>query len=421
MVPAWLVVLLFWRAAIAGPGCGAAESNAVPASTLNPSLLASRAVTPGTTLLATPGEEAPSSPADFEKRLAEASAAEAAKDWAAAEKIYIGLLKAGSPKEVRKTALLELAVLARTRKDLPQALQFYAQFLKEFFSEPEAPEILLRQGLLYREMGAPMMALSKFYAVMSSALNLKTGDLSYYKSLVLRAQCEIADTYCLQGKHAEGAEFLNRLLKLGNPELDLAQVRLKLVRSLSVQGRHTDTVVQGGLYLDQYPESDDSAEVRFLCADALRKLGRRREAMEMVLELLEMRRGPSEESWPTWIRWQQRTGNGLANQLYQEGDHLNALEIYRALASCSTASEWRLPALYQVGLVYERLRQVPKAIEAYDRILEESAALEPEKISPSLASVLSMAKWRKDFLGWQQRAEQASRQLSTAEPTPPAS
>lgn len=412
----WLCLGCAWTATIASPAWGATNSNALPASTLNPALVRSRTTTQGSDLLA-PQPEVEAAPApDFNKILAQAEAARTAQDWANAATLYTKLLGPDLPMEVQKTALLELAVLAQTRKDPAQAQQFYGQFLKQFFHEPEAPEVLLRQGLLYREMGAPMMAMSKFYAVMSSALHLKTGDLNYYRSLVLRAQCEIADTYYLQGRHAEGAEFLSRLLKLNSPELDLAKVRLKLVRSLALQGRHSDAVIHAGFYLDRYPDSEDSAEVRFLCADALQKLGRRGEAMEQVLALLKLRHGSSEQIGRTWAYWQQRTGNELANRLYQEGDYVNALEIYRALAACSAALEWRLPALYQLGLVYERLRQIPKAIEAYGRIMEESAAIDPEQTSPSLASVVSMAKWRKEFLGWQQQAEEATRRFNSPEP-----
>ena len=56
-------------------------------------------------------------------------------------------------------------------------------------------------------MGVPELALSKFYAVMSTCLNLKLDEMEYYQKLVLRAKAEIAETYYLQGKFEEATDY----------------------------------------------------------------------------------------------------------------------------------------------------------------------------------------------------------------------
>ena len=414
---AWPVALSVWAVAMAGNA--AADTNGLPALALSPGLITSGDLPPSSNLMLSPADPGLSGAADYQELIDEASREKVAGNRDGAAKLLVNLLERGCPVEGRKTALLALAALAHEGKELAKAQQIYGQFLKLYFQDPEAPEVLLRQGLIYREMGAAVMALSKFYAVMSSALHLKSDRLEYYRILVLRAQCEIADTYYLQGKHEEAAEFFSRLLKLNSPELDQGKIHFKLLRSLSTLERHSDSVVQAGLYLDRYPEGEDAPEARFLYADALRKLGRNREALEQVFALLESRHERTEPGGQAWVYWQQRTGNELANQLYHEGDYVNALQIYRALAASHSSPEWQLPALYQLGLVYERLRQSGKAIEVYEQILSKQSKTGTNLVSPSMTAVLDMAKWRKDFLGWQQRADDVTRQINSTEPTIP--
>jgi hypothetical protein len=67
--------------------------------------------------------------------------------------------------------------------------------------------------------------------------------------------------------------------------------------------------------------------------------------------------------------------------------------------------------LYQVGLVYERLRQPLRAAEAYDRILGRQSEVATNDPPPGLATVLDMAKWRKSYLSWQTNAEVLTQSL----------
>jgi len=341
------------------------------------------------------------------------------KDFEKAEKTLTGLLGAEPPIEFQRSALLELALVAQDSQQLTRAQQVYAQYVQRFRDDPSLPEVLLRQGLLYREMGAPTLALSKFYAVMSSALTLKLDRLAYYQRLVLQAQTEIAETYYLDGKFEEAADFFGRLLKLENPELNREQIRYKLVRCWSESKHYPEALAQAQSFVSLYPHSDLLPEVRFLLADALKQLGRKQEALDAVLALMKDQRAMAEENHEVWAYWQQRTGNEIANQLYQEGDNLGALEIYLRLADLNAAPTWRLPALYQAGLIYERLKQPQKASELYARILDESKDAEAATTNTNAAVsvVLDMARWRKQRLAWQAAAELANQQLSHPAPS----
>lgn len=351
-------------------------------------------------------------PSPFQARLTEAGKAKLELDPSGAEKILVALLATTAPAAIHRTALLELALLAEEARQFAKAQQILAQFHKQFPDDPAGPEVLLRQGLAYRELGANVMALSKFYAVMSTALNLKLEGFERYQRVVLRAQTEIAETYFLQGKLEEAADFFTRLLQLEDPDLDKQHVRFKLILALSYLARHTDVAIQARTFIERHPQAGEMPEVRFLLADALKKLGRTREAMQEVMTLLGSQQGTAANQPENWIYWQQRTGNDIANQLYTEGDHLNALQIYQSLAGLSEAPAWQLPVLYQVGLVYERLLQPQLAAEAYGKITARAKDFGTNTPAPSLVAVMDMARWRKDRLQWQTNAELAGLQLN---------
>jgi tetratricopeptide (TPR) repeat protein len=327
------------------------------------------------------------------------------KNYAQATKNFALVLERNPPEETQRAALLELAVIAEEEGQLPKAQQILAQYIKTFPDDPQAPELVLRQGLLYRKMGASTLALSKFYSVISSVLSVKAASLDRYKRLVLMAQTEIADTYYLDGRHAEAAEYLHRLLKLDEPDLDKAQIQFKVIQCLAAQRQHTDTVAQTRDFLQKHPTAPHRGEVHFLLASALKQQGQNVEALQQVLALLRERADDAAASPADWAYWQQRTGNEIANRLYQDGDYVAALDIYNNLISLNSSPAWRVPVWYQIGLVYERLRQPAKAIEIYKHILGwQKDIADP---SPNLKTIMDLAKWRSDFLDWQTRTDRA--------------
>lgn len=340
------------------------------------------------------------------------------KNFDSAEAAFANVMKANAPEAMHRTALLELAMIAQEKQSPGRAQQIYGQYLERYGDDPSAAEVYLRQGLLYRQMGAPNLALSKFYAVMTTSLRLKLDRLDYYQRLVLQAQTEIADTFYLQGKYGEAAEFLGRLLKLDNAQLNKPLVIYKMIRSLSAMNKNVEVVAQAEFFIAQNPQAPEIAEVRFLLADSLKKLGRAREATQQVLVLLESQQASATNQPGNWVYWQQRTGNEIANQLYKEGDYLNALTIYQSLAELSKAAAWQVPVWYQMGLVYERLMQPVKAAEFYTRILDREKELDSNTRTLSLSAVLDMARWRKEQLQWQLKTEAVNAALhGGGEPT----
>ncbi len=325
------------------------------------------------------------------------------KNLMVAEQTLIALMESPVPEDIQQLALLELALVARDENQPMRALQIYAQFLQRYPDDPKNPAVLLQQGLLYRLIGSPQLALGKFYAVMTMALRLKLDRIRDYQLLVLRAQIEIADTHFLAAQYTDAADYYRRLLNLDEPALNKAAIHYKLVRTLAFLNHPNEVVARAQEFLDKYSPSSDQAEVRFLYANALKQLGRNRDALQQVMILLQNQSRSAAQNPGNWTYWQQRTGNEIANQLYKEGDYVNALEIYLNLSQLDHAVTWQLPLWYQIGLVYEHLAQPQKAGEFYAQILTREKELGTNS-PPSLQAVLDMAKWRKSVVGWDAQA-----------------
>ncbi len=335
---------------------------------------------------------------------------------AQAEPGLVELLADENPESIRQAALLELALCAQDRSDLPRAQQIYAQFLSRWAGDARVPEILLRQGQFFRQMGLNAMALTKFYSVMTAALALKMDKLDYYKRIVTQAQNEIAETHFQQGKFAEAADYFTRLLKQNNPLLDRSLAQYRLLRAYSEMGRHEEAMGQAQDFLAHFPEASERAEIRFIIAHSLKELGRNNESLQQVLALLQEQKKQASGSPAVWAYWQQRAGNEIANQLFREGDYPKALDVYLSLARLDAAPAWQIPVHYQVAMTYEKLQQPQHASEVYSNILSRELAT-GTNASPGLKSVFEMARWRINFLNWQTRAESSAREFSPAPKT----
>jgi tetratricopeptide (TPR) repeat protein len=222
---------------------------------------------------------------------------------------------------------------------------------------------------------------------------------------VLQAQVEIAETHYVMGKFKDAADYYSRLLTQNDPALDRAQIQFRLIRSLEAINRHDDAANQAQDFLAHYPNSTEEPEVRYHLAQAFKGQNRNTEALQQVKIFLKEEHDKTTNNPAVWSYWQQRVGNEIGNELYQEGDYVKALQVYLALAQLDPAPAWQLPVRYQVGITYEKLLQPNLAIEVYRNILTNAAPNLGTNISPSLKSVVDMASWRLNFLEWNVRAE----------------
>lgn len=332
------------------------------------------------------------------------------KEFKRAESTLIQLLESSAGQEIKRPALLELGLAMQEAKEFPKAQQLYSEYVRRYDKDPSVPEVLLRQAYLYREMGVPVLAMSKFYAVISTCLNLKLEETEYYQRLVLRAQAEIAETHFLQGNYEDAADYLKRLLKLESVDLERANVLYKLVQCYWKLNQWNECLATASLFLEKFPNHLDSAETRFLKVDALKKLGRTKDSIAELETLLKGQHADSAADPQQWLYWQQRAGNTVANEFYKEGDLLSALHIYQTLAEINSTPEWQLPVWYQIGLVYENLKNPPKAVEMYEKIVGREK--EVKTPTPSLNAVLEMAAWRKKNISWEAAAKEATKAIT---------
>lgn len=348
----------------------------------------------------------PNQAEDFRARLELARSSRLIRQFSLATATYAGLVESDAPESMRRTALIEMAQTAQDENDLVRAQQIYAQGVALWPQDPLVPEMLLRQGLVYRQMGLNNLAIAKFYTVMTSALTLKPDRFDYYQQLVLRAQIEIASAQYDIGNWTEAADSLGRLLKLETPPENRALIQSKLIRCLVSLTRHGDACAQAQEFLNRHANAPERPEVHFLYANSLKQIGRGADSLQQVLALLKEQHVAETHDQATLAYWQRRAGNEIANQFYQEGEHLKAMDIYLSLAALGSTPEWQLPVWYQLGLVFERLNQPAKAIEYYDNITRREK--EVKNAAPSLKVVIEMARWRKDFIAWRLKSETAN-------------
>ncbi|HTR40571.1 MAG TPA: tetratricopeptide repeat protein [Pseudomonadales bacterium] len=330
-----------------------------------------------------------------------------------AEPILINLLAGDVPVAVQKQALLDLGSVVRDENDLPRAQTIYAQFINRWPDDSRIPEVFLRQGEIFRQMGLTDMALGKFYSVMASALALKNDQFAYYQKLVLQTQIEIAETHYLMGHYVDAADFYTRLLQNSDPGLNRPQMEFRLVRSLTILGKNEEATSEAMDFLTRYPDSDEVPEVRYYLAQALKAQGRDNDALQQVLLCLKQQKAKSGNDPAVWTYWQQRVGNELANQLYHEGDYVQALEIYVALVQLDSSATWQIPVYYQMGLTYEKLMQPQKATDSYTKILARQTEV-GTNATPGMQAIFDMARWRTNFLSWQQNAQTVDQSLAAA-------
>jgi TolA-binding protein len=333
------------------------------------------------------------------------------RQFTLAEQNLLKLLAEKVPDVIRQPALLNLGAAVAAENDLPRAQAIYTQYLERWPTDLRVPEILLRQGGVFRQMGLDNLALTKFYGVMTAALSLKTDQMDYYRQLVLQAQLEIAETYYQMGRYSDAAEFYSRLLKQPADALNRPLMQFRLVRSLAATAHNEQAVAAAQDFLAHFPDDSEAPETRYYLAQALKAEGQTGEALRQVLAFLQEEKKSAEDHPEVWAYWQQRVGNEIANSLYKEGDYVKALEIYLSLTKLDAAPAWQLPVKYQVGITYEHLLQPEKAVATYNEIVAAESAV-GTNATPDLQAVFEMARWRAGFIRWQDKAELATHSLS---------
>ncbi len=292
-------------------------------------------------------------------------------------------------------ALLGMARSHRLAGDGVKASATYEHLVRAFPNYAEIPSALLELGRTLRDLGSPKLAINRFYSVIHSTLKLPEAESDRYRRIVRTAQFEIAETHLATGNYPEAVRFFKRLDLLDLAPADRSRARFKAALATVRTGDTNASVAALYSFITSEPNDANSPEARFLLAGLYNQLGRKEESLRVTLDLLHHEQA-RKDSADTWRQWQRRTGNLLANQLYQQGEFTTALIIYRALATLEDTPAWRIPVLYQVGLCQEKLEQPDAAIATY----AELRKLAGDTPAPEFADLAGMADWRSRQLAW---------------------
>lgn len=338
-----------------------------------------------------------------------------------AEKLFQQILSVPAPREDKRGALKEMAETYESQRARAKAIAAYEQYRAWFPNDPGAPEMLMKVGLLYRETGANQIAIARFYTVLNAVLkNNNDRALSQTQGLATRAQFEIAETFLRDHDYAQAAKYFSLMTRLDLSRDDKAHVAFKSAYCQFLQEDFAGAAAACREFLNGFADTKYAPECHYLLSAALKKSNHEKEAMSETLALLRMEKAARKNDPEEWSRWQQKTGNELANSFYQQGDFMNAITIYQTLAKLSDAPPWRWPAVYQLGLCFEHLGLPQRALEAYHFIADENKKLVAANKAPSsddtnLATILQLAQWHADQVNWQETTQTEFRNLLGAQ------
>lgn len=333
-------------------------------------------------------------------RLARGAADE--NKWPLADHFLHALGCVDAPVAAKKAAFRKLAGDYEERKQFSKAIAVYEKILELYANDSDTPKLTFHLGLLYRESGAPKLALARLYTVLNSTLKFGAKDLDAYKTLAQQAQWEIAETFFKTGDLEQAQKYYKLLTRLDLPAAEMARARFQLTHCLFKKGDVPSAITEAQAFLKSFPDDPTAAECRYLLASAFRSQGRNGDAFETVLALLNIEDGRKEKAPEKWTYWKKKAGNEFANFYYQQGDTMSALTLFQAIARLGEEPEWQWPVVYQLGLCFERLRHQGRAAEAYKFIIDEAKkpGRESDKLSETLRTLLDMANWRAAQLAW---------------------
>lgn len=323
-------------------------------------------------------------------------------DLAFAEKYFAAALGVNGKAPAKEIVLTRMGDLYNENGMMPKAAAIYERLIREYPSSRNVSDSYFKLGLIYRKMGALELAISKFFSVLSSSINITYDQIPKYKDLTLQARLEMARAHQQLGQNNEAYEMYQDLFRLELKPLERVRVHYEMCYLLFELQRYQVGISQMKLFLEGYPESYHQSEIRYLLAKSYEKLNRKPEALKEVVQILKKESSFDTAEVDVADYWKQRTGNELANEFYQKGDFRSALTIYQALARYSEDPEWRWPAIHQIGLCFERLGLPEKAKMAYLEIADSVEKQDPDtELSETLLSLSSMAQWRLEHLNWE--------------------
>ena len=321
------------------------------------------------------------------------------------ESYYRQILSLPIPSDLQSRALLEFATYLDEKKvNIIKAAVVYENYLALERSSPRAPSIYLRLADIYAQIGAEARSLSCLYNVLTTSIRAEGGKNG--ENDTRPAMLKIGNAHFESGKYQEAAGIYSRLKLLDLSPEDQAFVLFRAAELLFRMKQYDAAIEAGKQFLAEYPASVLVGDCHRLIVQSLDASGHQDEAIQATLDLL--RTAPTEAAGDLVLAnsWKMKAGNDLANVLYSRGEYLRALHIYQTLANLSNDPAWKLAAIYQIGLCFERLQEPRRALEAFRYIANATIpAADPAKApsSPreiSLNHLKESADWHANHIEW---------------------
>ncbi len=332
------------------------------------------------------------------------------REFEQAEGFYQQTLVLHVAEDLHKSLMLEVAYMYEMWGQKGKMAAVYEKFSEMYPTDPRLPQVYLRLGHLYRELGATRTAIARFYNVLNVSLNIPEESIPLYRELSQQAQLEIAETYFMNGEYDEAAKFYGRVMRLDLDDSERERVAFKDAYIHHLRHDFPGVILGLEAFLADFPESHLAPESHYLLAKAYRSTNQPEKAMDQVMRLLRHRNVADASDQRIWMYWQKKAANQMANEYYEKGDFYSALKIYQAMAPLSNDPEWQWPVVYQIGLCFERLGMYPKAEEAYGMLSEDGMEVaEGFEPNETLVALKDMAGWRLQHVKW---ADHTRRQLN---------
>lgn len=329
------------------------------------------------------------------------------RDFKTAESYYLQILAYDITDDVRRETMLQMAKLFELSNEPAKQAAVLEKFAETFPDDPGTPQVYIKVGILYRQLGLSSLALMRFYSVLNYSLKIDSNKIDAYRQLSIRAQMEIADTHFATQRYDEAIKFYSRLRLLELSPEDRARAIFQTAECHYLLKHDPEAIANFESYLASYPDDAKVPEAMFTLANAYTRAGRFPDASRIVLDLLKRESKNAQDNEKQWIYWQKKAGTQLAANFFDQNDFTSALTLYQAMLPLGTDAAWTWPALYQMGLCYEKLSMGEKAVQTYQKILDwrEAERTEAQKV-PTLKSTYEMAKWRIDNMDWRKDTTQ---------------
>ncbi len=322
------------------------------------------------------------------------------RDISNAENLFNQALGMSLPDEDRKTALLEMAAMYEGEEMYAKVATILERYAELYGTDTKLPQVYLRLGRIYRDMGIYKLAITRFYSVLNIALKIDETELGLYRDLSMQAQMEIADTYFLIGDLHNAMAFFKRLQILNLPPADRERAHFKIGYCQYALKDYASAIGTLKKFLQQYPQSRLAPETYWMLADSYKLTHQSEEALRAIIALIRSQNANTDpgatETWAYWIR---RARNKFANEYFEEKDYKSAADIYQAMLPMNSSADWQWPILYQIGLCYERIGYIPRAKEIYEMIVK-AEQWKNLSLTPNLQTIQDSARWRLEHLSW---------------------